>query len=81
MVLVGTVMASNEVKDVIDQGEEAAKQTRNGIVDVMDPILHMPLAALGWSDKKITKFETAAANVVMFGGVVFGVYMIHRAFN
>jgi hypothetical protein len=79
--LVGTVMAGNEVKDVVDKGLEAAKETRDGIVDVVDPILHAPLAALGWSDKKIKKFEEGAANAVMVGGLVFAAYMLHEAFN
>jgi hypothetical protein len=79
--LVGTVMAGNTANDVINKGEEAAGEVRDGIVTLIDPVLHTALAAMGWSDEKIATVEKAAANAAMFGGLLVSVYMIHKAFN
>jgi hypothetical protein len=54
---------------------------RDGIISLIDPVLHTALAAMGWSDEKIAMVEKGAANAAMFGGLVVSVYMIHKAFN
>jgi hypothetical protein len=77
--LVGVVMAGNTANDVVDKGEEAAGEVRNGIIDLIDPLLNKPLSAMGWSDEKIKSVEKAVANATMFGGVIVTVYMLHKA--
>jgi hypothetical protein len=79
--IVGVVMAGNTANDVVNKGEEAVKATRDGIIELLDPMIHTPLAAMGWSDDKIATVEKAAANAAMFGGLIVTVYMVHRAFN
>jgi hypothetical protein len=79
--LVGAVMAGNTANDLVNKGEEAAAATRDGIIALIDPVLHTALSAMGWSDEKIEDFEKGAANAVMFGGLVVGVYMVHKEFN
>ena len=77
--LVGTVMAGNEAAEVIDKAEAVAKETRDGLRDgLVDPILHGPLSALGWTEDQITSFETSATNVAMIGGVVLAIFAIRE---
>ena len=79
--IVGAVMAGNTANDFVNKGEEAAAATRDGIIALIDPVIHTPLAAMGWSEEKIAKVEKGVANAAMFGGVVVAVYMVHAAFN